>query len=166
MGNVWESRSIFIRANYWKDLDDPWQYLHRRIQKPLFRIREFGVEIHTITTKMQKMYDFLQLLPILGEAEIGKNKVPKEYTISDRMNEVEPEESIKLNYFGTELSSRLLEKIKNIGKDQEDIKIKLGVSTCNLAVPDMHRGFFRALLNSPRNGYLVVAIVLLPQKLK
>ena len=91
-------------ANYWKELDDPWQYLHRRIQKPLLQIREFGAEIHTITMKMQKMYDFLQTFLILGEAEIGKNKVPKEYTISNRMPEIEPSEGIKLNYFRIEPS--------------------------------------------------------------
>ena len=91
-------------ANYWKELDDPWQYLHRRIQKPLLRIREFGAEIHTITTKMQKMYNFLQTFPILGEAEMGKNKIPRQYSISDRSIEIEPDEGVKLNYFGIELS--------------------------------------------------------------
>jgi len=113
-------------ANYWKELDDPWQYLHRRIQKPLLRIREFGAEIHTITAKMQKMYDFLQTFPILGETELNRNKVPKEYTILDRAPEIEPEETIKLNYFGIEPSPELLEKIKSICKDQEeDVKIKI-----------------------------------------
>ena len=72
------------------------------------------------------MYDFLQTFPILGEAEMGKNKVPREYTISDRSIEIELEEGIKLNYFGIEPSTDLLEKIKNIGKEQEeDVKIKL-----------------------------------------
>jgi len=66
-------------------LDDLWQYLHKRIQKPLLRIQEFGAQIHTVNQKMRKRYEYLQTFPILGEL----NKLPKEYTIADRLADQE-----------------------------------------------------------------------------
>ena len=70
-------KQVHLYTNeYWKELDDPWQYLHKRIQKPLLRIREFGAQIHTVNQKMRKMYKYLQTFPILGEEEL--NKLPKE----------------------------------------------------------------------------------------
>ena len=69
--------------DYWKELDNPWQYVQKPIQKPLLRIQEFGAQVHTVSQRMKKMYKYLQTFPILGEEEL--NKLPKEQTIADRL---------------------------------------------------------------------------------
>jgi len=115
-------KEVHLYTNeYWKELDDPWQYLHKRIQKPLLRIREFGAQIHTVNQRMSKMYEYLQTFPILGEEEL--NKLPKEYTIADRLTDQEMRDAEQwkleyINYFGVEPSKELIRKIKNIEDDQ------------------------------------------------
>ena len=105
-------KEVHLHKNgYWKELDEPWQYLQKQIQKPLLRIQEFIAQIHTVNQRMKKMYKYLQTFPILGEKEL--NKLPKEYMIADRIADQERCEADQwkleyIDYFGVEPSEELI----------------------------------------------------------